>query len=193
MSNVWWSPSGSNRVLSRNGELETNVIMLVSSLALAVAERLSVRGEVSVGVCSRTQFRCGSHKTEGPRQKATDTQLEMKVELCIWWSPIGVEAGPVAKRRASWKRRHCAQNGRSMTEAYRHPAHTPSNTHHRQHTHRTNTRHRHAHTHTQYTDARTHHTTHTQPHTPPVTRRKACGKEQDVHARDGSCVLSPHL
>jgi len=31
-----------------------NVVMLVSSLALAVGERLSVRGEVSVGLCSRT-------------------------------------------------------------------------------------------------------------------------------------------
>jgi len=31
----------------------SNVIMLVSSLALAVGERLSVRGEVSVGFCSR--------------------------------------------------------------------------------------------------------------------------------------------
>jgi len=32
----------------------SNVIMLVSSLALAVGERLSVRCEVSVGSCSRT-------------------------------------------------------------------------------------------------------------------------------------------
>ena len=32
----------------------SNVIMLVSSFALAVGERLYVRGEVSVGFCSRT-------------------------------------------------------------------------------------------------------------------------------------------
>jgi len=32
----------------------SNIVMLVSSLTLAVGERLSVRGEVSVGFCSRT-------------------------------------------------------------------------------------------------------------------------------------------